>query len=344
MRCPKLSDLPLLTSGKTGWPWVEECDQLPETMPDGSPWPRIGIVTPSYNQGRFIEETIRSVLLQGYPCLDYVIMDGGSSDPSVEIIKKYEPWLKFWKSGPDQGQTNAINDGWQKLEVDILAWLNSDDVYLPETMRKAAQYLMNNPETVLIYGDVLYVDENGKILFRGTSQDFDPRELLLGHKRDYIPQASVFLRSKVFKEIGKLDESFDFAMDCEYWLRIGFKYEAKYVKNEILAKVRVHKEAKTYKFGYRSTEEYINILEKYSKYITRKEELKKYQKVLGRTYYSVGNNLCLRGDIRMGRDNFLKSLKIQPLNFKHFFALLLSLFGATWYRNLVNLFRRLKYG
>src|SRR5688572_28969334 len=108
MRCPMLSDLPAPPPGKTGWPWTEETFQLPEAMPDGKRWPRISIVTPSYNQGQFIEETIRSVLLQCYPNLEYIVIDGGSTDDSVEIIEKYKSWLTYWVSEPDKGQVDAI--------------------------------------------------------------------------------------------------------------------------------------------------------------------------------------------------------------------------------------------
>ena len=130
MRCPTLRELPPPPPGKTGWPWTEETQPIPDTMPDGGEWPKISIVTPNYNYGQFIEETIRSVLLQGYPNLEYIVIDGGSTDDSVEIIKKYEPWLSYWVSEKDKGQSNAINKGLKMCTGQIAAYINSDDYYL----------------------------------------------------------------------------------------------------------------------------------------------------------------------------------------------------------------------
>jgi glycosyltransferase involved in cell wall biosynthesis len=134
MHCPRRVELPASPLGRRGWPWTEESPQVPDTMPDGRPWPKVTIVTPSYNQGQFIEESMRSVLLQGYPDLEYIVIDGGSSDDSVDKIRRYEQWLEFWVSEPDSGQSNAINKGWRRSRGDVIAWLNSDDIYAPSAL------------------------------------------------------------------------------------------------------------------------------------------------------------------------------------------------------------------
>ena len=131
MRCPILKELPSPPPGKTDWPWTEESIQLPDKMPDGSSWPKISIVTPSLNQGQFLEETIRSVLLQGYPDLEYIIIDGGSTDDTLKVIQRYESLLAYWISEKDEGMYNAINKGFSIATGEIMAWLNSDDKYTP---------------------------------------------------------------------------------------------------------------------------------------------------------------------------------------------------------------------
>src|SRR5438105_6022991 len=152
MRCPTLSELPSPPLGKTDWPWTEDSNQSPGQKNHSNPWPKISIVTPSYNQGQFIEETIRSVLLQGYPDLEYIIIDGGSQDESVEIIKKYEPWLTYWVSEQDRGQSHAINKGFDRSTGLILGWLNSDDVLLPNALATVAVAMPRPEEPVVIAG------------------------------------------------------------------------------------------------------------------------------------------------------------------------------------------------
>ena len=141
-----LKDLPPSPPEKTGWPWTEQTEPLPPRMPDGSEWPRISIVTPSYNQGEFIEETIRSVLLQGYPNLEYIIIDGGSKDNSIELIKKYEKYLAYLVSEPDKGQSHAINKGFRRATGVLVGWQNSDDFYHSGAFEAAAKACFAHPE------------------------------------------------------------------------------------------------------------------------------------------------------------------------------------------------------
>ena len=151
-----LKDLPPPPADKSGWPWTEQSQPLPERMPDGSEWPRISIITPSYNYGQFLEETIRSVLLQGYPNLEYIIIDGGSADNSVEIIRKYEPWLQYWISEPDNGQTDAIQKGFSKSTGVVWNWLNSDDILEKNALQHIAKAFKNNPCATLLFGELIF--------------------------------------------------------------------------------------------------------------------------------------------------------------------------------------------
>lgn len=245
MRCPTLSELPPPPPGKAGWPWTEESPQLPDTMPDGSPWPRVSIVTPSYNQAKFIEETIRSVLLQGYPDLEYIIIDGGSTDGSVDIIRKYEPWLAYWVSEPDRGQSHAINKGWQRSTGEILAWLNSDDLYTAGAVGKAVEALQANPEGAMVYSDCFVIDENGEHLNNWVSRPFDLVTLLT--RGCYIPQPTVFICRDILERTDWLNESLQVIMDFDLWLRIGVQTRSAvlYLPGIYSAKYRLHPTAKT---------------------------------------------------------------------------------------------------
>ena len=162
--------LPPIDVTKQGWPWIEASDSLPDKMPNGSDWPRISIVTPSYNQGKFLEETIRSVFLQGYPNLEYIIIDGGSTDNSIEIIKKYEPWLTYWVSEKDRGQSHAINKGFEHATGEIYGWLNSDDYFLPRALKAFAQASIKDKNSVAWAGSALEINKIGE-----KTGEFEPR-------------------------------------------------------------------------------------------------------------------------------------------------------------------------
>ncbi len=238
-----LHDLPSSPPGKTGWPWTEAGPPLPETMPDGAPWPRISIVTPSYNQVRFIEETIRSVLLQGYPNLEYIIMDGGSTDGSVEIIRKYEKHLSYWVSEPDEGQANAINRGFALATGNILAWLNSDDTYEPGALRAVAKEFAVGLDVHLVYGEGWYIDPESRRIrpCRFVRREFTPAYIC---NRDPILQQAAFWTRDLWERVGPLCESLYWVFDWDWFIR-AYKANRLHYLPRFLANYRVHPEAKT---------------------------------------------------------------------------------------------------
>lgn len=248
MRCPTLKELPPPPPGKTGWPWTEESPQLPDAMPDGRPWPRISIVTPNYNYGQFIEETIRSVLLQGYPNLEYIIIDGGSTDNSVEIIKKYEPWLAYWVSEPDRGQSHAINKGFARVTGQIMAWINSDDYYSHEALTSVVQQFVHGK--MLVIGEVVYVDDESRFLRHvktRLSGDTRQRSLFMNGqvKAFRHPQPAMFWTNRVFSMVGQLSEDLCYVMDLDFLLRAMSIGITPAIYERVLAYVRLHENSKS---------------------------------------------------------------------------------------------------
>lgn len=204
-------------------------------------WPKISIVTPSYNQAQFLERTILSVLNQNYPNLEYIIIDGGSTDGSVEIIKKYEKYLAYWVSEKDKGQSDAINKGFKKSTGKILAWLNSDDVYFDkEVLRGVARVFKKYSQVDIIYGDYVIIDRNDLILKVQTFPKFNFNRMLRGC---YVGQPSTFFRRKVINNDNLLNTDLKFAMDYEFWLRLSKFYKFMHI-NKILSGDRNHPDRK----------------------------------------------------------------------------------------------------
>lgn len=243
MRCPNLTELPLSPASKIGWPWTEESEQLPDTMPDGSPWPRLSIVTPSYNQAQFIEETIRSVLLQGYPDIEYVIVDGGSTDGSVDIIRKYEPWITYWVSESDAGQADAINKGFAKATGVIYSWLNSDDSFLPQALQKVADAYQRNSDAGGWFGGCRRVDAVGNLLFVHWPNDVGVEDLANWHE-NWVQQPACFFSRRFWEAGGTLDNDLYCAIDFDLWLRLAKDWSIEKIDQE-LAIARSHPGAKT---------------------------------------------------------------------------------------------------
>jgi glycosyltransferase involved in cell wall biosynthesis len=201
---------------------------------------RVSIVTPSYNQARFLEETIRSVLDSHIPNLEYFVMDGASTDSSVEIIQKYEQRLTAWVSEKDKGQADAINKGLHQANGDIVAWLNSDDYYLPGAIELAIQTFEQHPEAGLVYGDVLSVDAESKPFNLQTFQAFSLVDLMSFR---IISQPAVFIRRSVLEKAGYLDPSYHCLLDHHLWLRMSLLAPSVYIP-KTLAAARYHAEAK----------------------------------------------------------------------------------------------------
>jgi glycosyltransferase involved in cell wall biosynthesis len=214
------SDLPRVSADREGWPWTSQAAGVP-ILPAGARWPRITVVTPSFNQAEYLEATLRSVLLQNYPNLEYMVVDGESTDGSLEIIRAYAPHLDYWVSEPDRGQAHAINKAFARATGDVLCWLNSDDMYEPGTLHTVGSMLHDGSGVRAITGHCLrvHVDSRPPHLLRGAFRSRD--DLLRFWRRYSMHQASVFWRRELTDEIGLLDESLDLILDFDYWARLS---------------------------------------------------------------------------------------------------------------------------
>jgi glycosyltransferase involved in cell wall biosynthesis len=204
--------------------------------------PLVSIVTPSFNQARYLEATIKSVLSQNYPRLEYIIVDGGSTDGSQEIIRKYSDKLAWWVSEKDQGQTDALNKGFARAKGDILAWLNSDDMYLPGAVTSAVKFFQDQSQPGLVYGDANFINESGQLI--GKFHAAQTNLYLLRQGYVHIPQQASFFRGDLWRSVGPLDPTFYFAMDYDLWVRIAARSDVKYVP-QTWANFRLHTAGKT---------------------------------------------------------------------------------------------------
>lgn len=235
--------------------------------------PKISIVMPSYNQSKFIEESILSVIKQDYPRKEFLIIDGGSTDGSIEIIKKYIDKIDCFVSEKDFGLNHAVNKGFLKATGDYIAWLNTDDTYEEGALREVGNYLSKHPEVDLLYGQAAQIDVTGRIL-KWHAEPYNKSRLF--HNRDIIPTQACFFRRSCLAYVGLLDTKLKWNGDWDLWKRIAQKYNVAFL-NEHLANWRIHRESISYGYStnYLQRElETIRCTRKYSKRLITPLELK----------------------------------------------------------------------
>ena len=244
--------------------------------------PRISIVTPSYNQCAFLGATIKSVLGQGYPNLEYIVIDGGSSDGSVDVIRQYEQHISYWVSEPDDGQSHAINKGLARATGQILAYLNSDDMLAPGTLRRVAEIAGDRPEESWVVGHSRFIEEGGD--HKGLYPRACPTNM-----RDWLaetrlhspfPQPSVFWGRNLWRKSGLFDETMHYCFDLEYWTRLfasGYRYTA---VDEVFSYFRHHNQSKTCAHSHAFAPEIHQIIDRYSPWPQRlRKRLKERQQL-----------------------------------------------------------------
>lgn len=223
--------------------------------------PLVSIVTPCFNAARFLEETIVSVLSQDYPHIEYAVMDGGSTDGTVEILRRYEGRIR-WCSAPDNGQADAVNRGFAQTQGEIFAFLNADDTYLPGAIARAVAGFARHPDAAVVYGDAWHVDERGRRLSEYPVEAFDRTRL---SRRCIVCQPAAFMRRDAVAAVGVLDTTLHFAIDYDLWIRLAAQYPL--VKIEaVLANSRLHSEAKTVRLTASAMRETIALLKRHYGY------------------------------------------------------------------------------
>jgi len=238
--------------------WFEAWPRQPLALGVGAEmrpgtWPRLSLVTPTLNQAQFLEDTLLSVLNQGYPDLEYWVFDGGSTDGTQEILRRRGDRLAGWESGPDRGQSDAVNKGWQRSTGKYLWWLNGDDMLAPGALAVAARFLEENPQIDLVFGDLLRIDEQGRAVEVHRVPPFGLTGYILGGH--HVSQAGALMRREVLDRVGTLDVDLHYLMDTDYWHRLALAGGRIAHIPQVLALFRVHAESKTQAGSAQSTQE-----------------------------------------------------------------------------------------
>lgn len=308
---PRLNDLPPPPPGKTGWPWNEESKCLPAITTDGHKWPKITVVTPSFNQGTYLEETIRSVLLQRYPNLEYFVMDGGSTDNSVQIIKKYSKWLSYWRSEADNGQSSAVNEGIKMGDGEYATWINSDDMLCKNALFNTAT-MLNSDESTVYIGDCIKLSMKTGLEKIHRAKIHTLKDLLEIWKvwtgqQGHIVQPEVLFPRSLFIHVGGFNEDFRYANDYELWGKFLIENAKFYYTKIPFGISRGHEQRFTYRAGGETIKNIINSAQTLTSnaHFFSNRDKKKMQRNLNR-YYKNHFNIGIRRKFWKGTKRFLK--------------------------------------
>jgi len=223
-------------------------------------WSKISVVVPSFNQAKFIEETLRSVIEQNYPNLELIVIDGGSTDGSVAVIKKYEKYITYWVSEPDGGQTKGLIKGFYHATGNIQCWLNSDDLLEKGALASVAHYFQSHPNIDAVFGNTLWIDEAGQPLREQREIPFN--RFIWMYTYNYIPGMSMFWRKDIYDKVGGLNPEFDLSMDADLWIRFAEVGRIAHVR-ETWSQMRFYPEQKNRRLRDRSDAEDIRIRARY---------------------------------------------------------------------------------
>lgn len=290
MNPPHLSDLPSPESSRTGWPWTEESSPVPNAMPNGSSWPNVTLVTAVYNQRDYLEETIRSVLLQGYPNLEYILIDDGSTDHSDHIYRRYEQWL-HWERKANGGASSAYNQGFKQARGDVVGWINSDDYFLPRGLELAlTPYQDDRVEWTV--GEAVYVDEKGE---RTGVQPFrfsdDPGSWFFINSEFLLPQQGSFWKRSVFEQIGYMDEHVSNCFDYELFFRMLEHGYRPVFTNAQAAAYRFHDTSKSVSQKHRFYSENVKVWEMY-RHLCPEKDLPRLEQLIRQEVLDIEVTRC----------------------------------------------------
>lgn len=306
--------------------------------------PLVSIITPSFNQAEFLEETITSVITQDYPNIEYIVIDGASTDGSLEIIKRYASKIKYWVSEPDHGQAEAINKGFLKATGEIIAWINSDDYYLPGTISSVVSAFQKYEDCGLVYGDLLSVDKDGVIFNILRYGDWGLDELM---RFNIIGQPSVFMKHEALKKAGYLEKDFHYMLDHNLWLKIASVSKIKYIP-ELWSAARYHEGAKNLLHAAAFGGEAYKVVEWMEQQdVISKKLMQDRNKIMGGAHWINARYLSEAGEYKKSVKSYYRCLLVDPIRILHDWKRVvftwLSLFGIKKIQNIYSRYQYKRY-